>query len=38
MAHNCIHDIAVDGTDPEQRREEYLQQLKTAEEVASTPA
>ena len=39
MAHNCVHDlIHIDGIDPKTRWEEYLAELKTAEQVASVPA
>ena len=39
MAHNCVHDlIHIDGIDPKTRWEEYLAELKTAEQVSSVSA
>jgi len=37
MAHNCVHDMVVHGANLEQRREEYLQELQRAEEIANKP-
>ena len=38
MAHNAVHDIVIDGADQVARREEYLQELKTAKTIAKRSA
>ncbi len=38
MAHNAIHDAAISHHQPGERFEEYLSELRTAEEVAKQPA
>jgi len=38
MAHSAIHAAAIDGADPQQQFEQYLDRLAGAEEVASQAA
>jgi hypothetical protein len=38
MAHNAVHEIAVEGMEPKQRRDDYLHQLQSDQQIASAPA